>query len=124
MYDGAYAARDHGVSLAFITSNEIYWQVRYERERRRDGRGASLVGYKDFQPDPVANPALRTILWRDLGRPEQQLSGVQLPTDGFLDWGGLPFVPIHTRQLAVPRHGPAKRGAGARRAGRVRDRLV
>ena len=43
MYDGAYAARDHGVSLAFITSNEIYWQVRYEasadgRPRRTTGR--------------------------------------------------------------------------------------
>ena len=113
MYDGAYAARDHGVSLAFITSNEIYWQVRYEPSA--DGRPRrTLVGYKDFQHDPVANPALRTILWRDLGRPEQQLSGVQLPTDGFLDWGGLPFVPIHTRSWPFRGHGSEKRGGGAR----------
>jgi hypothetical protein len=94
MYDGAYAARDHGVSLAFVTSNEIYWQVRFEPNAEGRPRRV-MVGYKHFQPDPVANPALRTILWRELGRPEQQLSGVQLPTDGFLDWGGLPFVPIH-----------------------------
>ena len=39
MYDGAYAARDHGVSLAFITSNEIYWQVRFEPRRRGTARG-------------------------------------------------------------------------------------
>jgi hypothetical protein len=96
MYDGAYAARDHGVSLAFITSNEIYWQVRFERNGQGRPRRV-MVGYKDFRPDPVANPVLRTIQWRDLGRPEQQLSGVQLPTDGFLDWGGLPLVPINTR---------------------------
>jgi hypothetical protein len=95
MYDGAYAARDHGVNLAFITSNEIYWQVRFERDAAGRPRRV-MVGYKDFAPDPVANPALRTIKWRDLGRPEQQLSGVMLPTDGFLDWGGLPFVPINT----------------------------
>jgi len=95
MYDGAYSARDHGVNLAFITSNEIYWQVRFERDSEGRARRV-IVGYKDFKPDPVRNPSLRTILWRDLGRPEQELSGVQLPTNGFLDWGGLPFVPIHT----------------------------
>ena len=95
MYDGAYAARDAGVSLAFITSNEIYWQVRIQPNA--DGTpGRIVVGYKDFKPDPIDDPTLRTIKWRDLGRPEQELAGVQLPTDGYLDWGGLPLVPIHT----------------------------
>ena len=36
-------------------------------------RGRIVVGYKDFKPDPVDDPALRTIHWRDLGRPEQEL---------------------------------------------------
>ncbi|MGH2595649.1 MAG: N,N-dimethylformamidase beta subunit family domain-containing protein [Actinomycetota bacterium] len=95
MVDGAYAARDAGVSLAFITSNEIYWQVRIQPNA--DGTpGRIVVGYKDFKPDPIPDPTLRTIKWRDLGRPEQELSGVQLPTNGYLDWGGLPLVPINT----------------------------
>jgi hypothetical protein len=116
MYDGAYAARNHGVSLAFITSNEIYWQVRFEPDAAGSPRRV-MVGYKDFQADPVTNPALRTILWRDLGRPEQQLSGVQLPTDGFLDWGGLPFVPVHT-------HSWPFRGTGLRSGVPVNAELV
>ena len=95
MVDGAYAARDAGVNLAFITSNEIYWQVRIQPNA--DGTpGRIVVGYKDFKPDPIDDPALRTIKWRDLGRPEQELAGVQLPTNGYLDWGGLPLVPINT----------------------------
>lgn len=96
MYDAAYAARDAGVSLFFIASNEIYWQVRYQDDA--EGRSHRVVvGYKDFKPDPVKDPALRTIRWRDLGRPEQELAGVQFPTDGYMDWGGQPLVPTHTR---------------------------
>jgi hypothetical protein len=94
-YDAAYAARDHGVSLAFIASNEIYWHVRYRANREGTPRRI-VVGYKDFKPDPIDDPARRTILWRKLGRPEQQLTGVQFPTDGYIDWGGEPLVPINT----------------------------
>lgn len=95
MYDAAYAARDAGVDLLFIASNEIYWHVRYQHGRS----GAShrvVVGYKDFKPDPVADPARRTIKWRDLGRPEQELVGVQFPTEGNIDWGGEELVPTNT----------------------------
>jgi hypothetical protein len=89
-YDGAETARAKGVGLAFISANEIHWQVRYEANRR------VVVGYKDFAPDPVPDPSLRTIRWRDLGRPEQNLIGVQYPIDGNQRWGGQPFVPKNT----------------------------
>jgi hypothetical protein len=91
-YDAILAARAAGIGLAFISANEIYWQVRYERNSRGADRRV-VVGYKDFAPDPVANPALRTIRWRDLGRPEQKVVGVQYPTDGNQDWGGQPWLP-------------------------------
>ena len=94
-YDAMWAARDAGVNLAFIASNEILWQVRYEA----NAQGASrriVVGYKDFKPDPVKDPAKRTIYWRDLGRPEQELVGVMYPLNGYMDWGGQPLTPIHT----------------------------
>jgi hypothetical protein len=90
MREGTLAARDKGIGLAFISANEIYWQVRYENNRR------ILVGYKDAKPDPVADPSLRTIRWRDLGKPEQKIIGVQFPTDGNQDWGGQPYVPKNT----------------------------
>ena len=55
-----------------------------------------VVGYKAFKPDPVTDPARRTIRWRDLGRPEQELVGVQFPIEGNIDWGGEELVPTNT----------------------------
>ena len=68
--DGFEAAIAQGTNVAFLGSNTGYWQVRYE-----DG-GRTLVGYKDTVPDPVADPAQQSILFRELGRPECQLLGV------------------------------------------------
>jgi hypothetical protein len=70
MRDAFEAARDQGTNLAFLGANNAYWQVRYENDRRK------LVGYKS-DADPVADPTLKTILFRDLDRPECQLVGVQ-----------------------------------------------
>ncbi|MDP9024505.1 MAG: hypothetical protein M3N13_03900, partial [Candidatus Eremiobacteraeota bacterium] len=90
-YNALIAARDLGIGLAFISGNEIYWQVRYEPNFGVARR--VVVGYKTTAPDPVRNPLLRTIKWRDLGRPEQKLLGVQLPENGFMNWGGQPWLP-------------------------------
>jgi hypothetical protein len=95
-YNGLIAARDHGVGLAFISGNEIYWQVRYEPNFGADRR--IVVGYKLQEPDPIrfTHPELNTINWRNLGRPEQKLIGVQLPDRGWMSWGGQPWVPQNT----------------------------
>ncbi|HEV3155419.1 MAG TPA: N,N-dimethylformamidase beta subunit family domain-containing protein [Candidatus Baltobacteraceae bacterium] len=93
-YNALYAARDSDVGLAFISGNEIYWQVRYEDFFGNPRR--IVVGYKTTAHDPVHNPELRTIRWRDLGRPEQKLIGVQLPDNGWMNWGGQPWVPQNT----------------------------
>jgi len=85
MRDGFDAARDRGTNLAFMGANNGYWQVRYEDGTR------TMVGYKS-NADPNPDPALKTILFRDLGRPECQLEGVQHqggfrhPTDENLDY--------------------------------------
>ena len=94
-YNGAIAARSKGTGLAFISANEIYWQVRYEKNQNGIARRV-MVGYKDYEPDPIPNPKLRTIRWRDLGRPEQKLIGVQFPTDGNQNFGGQPYLPENT----------------------------
>ena len=96
-YNGLFAARDAGVGLAFISGNEIYWQVRYEPNAFGADRRI-MVGYKVSEPDPIrfTHPELQTINWRTLGRPEQKLIGVQLPTNGFMSWGGQPWVPENT----------------------------
>ena len=69
MRDAFEAARDAGTNLAFMGANIGYWQIRYENSER------TLVGYKSSL-DPVTDPALRTVLFRELDRPECQLLGV------------------------------------------------
>jgi hypothetical protein len=76
MYDAVAAARDAGVNLAFFGANAVYWQVRYEPSAS-GVPNRTLVCYKDQSIDPTTDPSLKTINWRDLGRAEQTLIGVQ-----------------------------------------------
>jgi hypothetical protein len=82
-------ARDSGVNLAFMGANDAYWQVRYE-----DG-GSVIVGYKS-NADPIADPSLKTILFRALTPPdpECELMGIQ-HQGGELNWspGDYSLVP-------------------------------
>jgi len=72
MRDAFNDARAASTNLAFLGSNDAYWQVRYENGQR------TIVGYKDAAPDPEPSPALRTIRFRSLSpaRPECALMGV------------------------------------------------
>jgi hypothetical protein len=70
MRDAFEAARDAGTNLAFMGANTGYWQVRYEDS------GQTLVGYKSLG-DPYPDAVLRTALFRDVGRPECALLGVE-----------------------------------------------
>ncbi|MBK1619876.1 hypothetical protein CKO42_15780 [Lamprobacter modestohalophilus] len=84
MRDAVEAARDSGVHLAFFGANAAYWQSRLEPSD--DGTpDRVLTVYKNWQIDPIADPARKTVLWRQIaGRAEQQLLGVQYLTYG--DW--------------------------------------
>ncbi|MEQ1531865.1 MAG: N,N-dimethylformamidase beta subunit family domain-containing protein, partial [Methylococcales bacterium] len=85
MLDNVESARDSGVNLAFFGANAAHWQVRLENSSK--GKAArSVVGYKDTATtniDPITDPARKTKQWRDLGRPEQTLVGVQYPAGGW-----------------------------------------
>lgn len=71
--DGFDAALAAGTNLAFMGSNTGYWQVRYE------DAGRTIVGYKSAAIDPEPDPALKTVMFRQLDppRPECMLEGVQ-----------------------------------------------
>jgi len=77
-------ARSLGTNMLFMGANTGYWQVRFENDRR------TMVGYKD-QPDPEPNPALRTTQFRQFGRPECALLGVQ-HYEGSYNWPRADFV--------------------------------
>jgi hypothetical protein len=83
MYNAMQAARDAGVNLAFLCANNGYWQIRMENSSSGTPNRVQVC-YKDAQTDPVTDPALKTIQWRDLGRPEQQLDGIQFGQNN--DW--------------------------------------
>ena len=78
MRDAFEAAVRAGTNLVFLGANIGYWQVRYEDDRR------TIVGYKS-PVDPEPNPALKTVLFRDLApaRPECALLGVQHYTGSY-----------------------------------------
>src|SRR2546430_1146607 len=76
MFDGAEAARDAGVNLAFFGADAITWQVRFEASASSIANRV-MVAYKNPAIDPVQGPTT-TALWRfpPLNRPEQVLRGV------------------------------------------------
>src|SRR6058998_984134 len=78
MFDAFVAARDAGVNLAFFGANAINWQVRFESSTTGVPNRV-VVCYRDATLDPVADPSLKTVIWRDppVNRPEQTLMGVQ-----------------------------------------------
>jgi len=86
MYDKTEFARSAGTNLAFFGANAVHWQVRMENS----GKGTAnrvLACYKDelntTQFDPITDPLLKTMKWRDLGRAEQTLIGVQHDINGW-----------------------------------------
>ena len=78
MYDAFIAARDAGVNLGFLGANAIYWQVRFEPSSSGVPNRV-LVCYRNAALDPITDPTLKTVNWRDpqLNRPEQTLIGIQ-----------------------------------------------
>jgi hypothetical protein len=70
MRDAFEAARDSGVNLAFMGANDAYWQVRYEDAQR------TMVAYKSMY-DPNPDVTLKTAMFREIGRLECGLIGIQ-----------------------------------------------
>lgn len=71
LFDSVENARDAGVHLFFTGANAAYWQSRLESNDR------VLVVYKKPSLDPEPNRELKTLKFRDLGRAEQTLMGIQ-----------------------------------------------
>jgi hypothetical protein len=94
MRDAADGARDAGVNIASMGANTAYWQVRYANGEH------TVVGYKSTA-DPTPDPADDTIRFRDLGRPECELLGVQYQDSWSTDAVVRSFGPV-TEALGHP----------------------
>src|SRR6266436_1769545 len=83
-------ARDAGKGLGFISSNNVYWQARYEPSTLNGFPDRTLVCYKDYTKDPVylagdqSQYYLVTVRWRDfpVNLPENTLVGLMYQKDG------------------------------------------
>ncbi|MBX3084114.1 MAG: hypothetical protein KF716_20940 [Anaerolineae bacterium] len=89
MFDNVKAIRDSGKSLAYFTSNNIYWQIRYEPNSHAINNRI-IVCYKKQSDNPVVTldpwandpqPEKKirtTVLFRDppVNKPENQILGV------------------------------------------------
>lgn len=79
MRDAFETARDSGVNLAFMGANDAYWQIRYEDASR------TIVAYKSmYDPNPVV--AEKTAMFREIGRLECGLIGIQHQAASPLYW--------------------------------------
>src|SRR5262249_43243965 len=76
------SARDHGVGIAFLSSDPCYWQIRLEASPATGAGDRIIVGYKSTN-DPVSNRCLTTNLWRyNTCKPsEQALIGAEYIED-------------------------------------------
>ena len=79
MRDGFEAARAAGTNLGFLGANAAYWQIRYADDER------TIISYKSLY-DPEPRIELKTALFREVGRPECALLGVQ-HQGGLQNWG-------------------------------------
>ena len=83
-------ARDSGTSLVFLSANSMYWQVELDagitgepdrlltcRKRRRPADGGGGPGSAAGSGSGAGGSGGGSVLWRDLGRPEQHLLGIQ-----------------------------------------------
>ncbi|KAL3827675.1 hypothetical protein ACHAXA_000548 [Cyclostephanos tholiformis] len=85
MRDQVEGLRDQGVSLAFLGSNTAYMQVRFENASGIGSRNAEpriMVCYRRMRKEPIKNH-LRTLKWREVGRPESDMIGVAYIGDPF-----------------------------------------
>ncbi len=91
------AARDAGVNLAFLSGNEVYWEIRWENSI--DGSGTpykTMVSYKETWANDDTDPGNTTGTWRDpqygAGKPENALTGTIFTVDSYrLDTIKIPY---------------------------------
>ncbi len=91
------AARNAGVNLAFLSGNEVYWEVRWANSI--DGSGTpykTMVSYKETWDNANTDPNNTTGTWRDTqfgaGKPENALTGTMFTVDSYrLDTITIPY---------------------------------
>lgn len=92
MRNAVEVARDRGgVNLGFFGANDAYWQVRFEPS----STGVTdriMICHKDAEVDPIDDPTGKTVKFRELGRAEQSLIGIQYAAWNMRPDANTPYV--------------------------------
>lgn len=64
-----------GGNAAIFGGNTCFWQIRFEPDEVSGAPDRRQVCYKVADKDPVSDPALKTVKWRNAGYPENQSFG-------------------------------------------------
>jgi hypothetical protein len=97
-------ARAHGVNLAFLGGNDVYWNSRYDNAPL-DGRQVPILTcYKQLDGDPLSGVSgLATVKFRDPpnSRPENALIGIMTPSPSHNVVGGAADLVVHDASNAL-----------------------
>ncbi|MDB4948348.1 MAG: hemolysin [Gemmatimonadetes bacterium] len=75
-FDRVQRLRDAGKHLAFLSGNNLYWNVRLS-PGRVTGRADQVISCFKYDPDPdAASPEVATRRFRSLGKPENAVYGI------------------------------------------------
>ena len=113
MRTAAEQAVDAGVNVAFLGGNSVYWQTRYVDAKRR-----GLWQWRSDKLDPITDPTLETVRWRDtpVSRHECALVGIQWQgADNTSGKGPRPYVVVSS-SLSHPWF----RGTGFKKGAKVK----
>ena len=92
--------RDHldswiaaGKNVAFLSANNMYWQIRFETSAAGVANRVIVCYKSTADPIMATNPSLATLLWRSgtLNRPESLVTGNQYD-DSRSDFGSKPWI--------------------------------
>jgi hypothetical protein len=64
-----------GGNAAIFGGNTCYWQIRFEPDEKTGTANRRQVCHKKADSDPVEDPSLKTVTWREVGYPENRSFG-------------------------------------------------
>jgi len=108
MYEAVRTARAAGVGQSFLGANNLYWRVRMEPNAANTPNRLVTCWKADWAKDPIKTTGLQTGLFRNFGKPEQEVLGQMYGSPMGLTLGSHPWVVTAPNQWFYRGTGMAK----------------
>ena len=123
MYDAVEAGRNHGVNIAFLGADPVYWQTRLVPSPLGPRRRMVIFRYTELDADAADDPSQATIRWRDapVDRDEAELVGTTYAVSGVKAGYQVVDAPAWMLEGTGLEQGSALVGAAANEVDRLTD---